>query len=64
MLSCSTSKISRIETGQTGASQRDVGQIVALYPMSDAERDDLLIVARHTRQRGWWQPYGSVLIGA
>jgi len=63
-LRCSASKISRIETGQTGASPRDVKDMLSLYNVSEAELEDLMEVAHQTRQRGWWQPYGSVLVGA
>jgi transcriptional regulator with XRE-family HTH domain len=63
-LDCSASKISRLETGQTGASPRDVRDMLALYQVGPAELEDLMAVARETRQRGWWQPYGSVLTGA
>ena len=63
-LDCSASKISRLETGQTGSSPRDVRDMLALYGVGDAELEELLTVARETRQRGWWQPYGSILTGA
>ena len=63
-LDCSASKISRLETGQTGASPRDVRDMLTLYQVGIAELEDLMAVARETRQRGWWQPYGSVLTGA
>lgn len=63
-LDCSASKISRVETGQTGSSPRDVRDMLALYGVDGAELEELLAVARETRQRGWWQPYGSVLTGA
>ena len=63
-LDCSASKISRLETGQTGSSPRDVRDMLALYQVGEQELEDLMAVARETRQRGWWQPYGSVLTGA
>jgi transcriptional regulator with XRE-family HTH domain len=63
-LDCSASKISRLETGQTGSNPRDVRDMLALYGVGDTEMDELLAVARETRQRGWWQPYGSILTGA
>jgi transcriptional regulator with XRE-family HTH domain len=63
-LECSASKISRLENGQTGASPRDVRDMLALYRVAEAECEELMAVARQTRQRGWWQPYGSVLTGA
>ena len=63
-LECSASKISRLETGQTGSSPRDVRDILAIYGVGESELESLLEVARETRQRGWWQPYGSVLTSA
>ena len=63
-LECSASKISRLETGQTGSSPRDVRDILAIYQVGESELESLLEVARETRQRGWWQPYGSVLTSA
>lgn len=63
-LDCSASKISRLETGQTGASPRDVRDMLMIYQVGDAELDELMEVARATRQRGWWQPYGAVLSSA
>lgn len=63
-LECSTSKISRLETGQTGASPRDVRDMLKLYDVRPDELDDLLQVAREARQKGWWQPYGALLNGA
>lgn len=63
-LDCSTSKISRIETGQIGVSIRDVREMLLLYGVSEAELEGLMEMARQTRQQGWWQPYGSVLTSA
>jgi transcriptional regulator with XRE-family HTH domain len=63
-LDCSASKISRLETGQTGSSPRDVRDMLTLYGVGETELEELLTVARETRQRGWWQPYGSILTGA
>jgi transcriptional regulator with XRE-family HTH domain len=63
-MDCSASKISRLETGQTGASPRDVRDMLVLYNVGQPELDDLMDVARETRQRGWWRPYGSILTGA
>ncbi len=63
-LDCSASKISRLETGRSGASPRDVRDMLSIYRVAEAEIEDLLEIARETRQRGWWQPFGSVLIGA
>jgi transcriptional regulator with XRE-family HTH domain len=63
-MDCSASKISRLETGQTGSSPRDVRDILALYEVGPAELEELLEVAKETRQRGWWQQQGAVLTSA
>jgi transcriptional regulator with XRE-family HTH domain len=63
-LEFSASKVSRIETGQTGASAADVQSMLTLYGVGGAQADDLVQVAREARQRGWWLRYGHVLTGA
>lgn len=57
-LLCSPSKISRIETGQRGATLRDVRDLCDLYGVTDPdERDRLMTLAREGKQQGWWQSY-------
>ncbi len=63
-LECSSSKISRIETGHIGASPRDVRDLLAIYGVDGEAADELVQVAREARQKGWWHAYGSVLTGA
>jgi transcriptional regulator with XRE-family HTH domain len=63
-LECSASKISRIETGQTGATPRDAHDMAAVYGVPAEEADRQLRFAREARQKGWWQLYGAVLTGA
>jgi transcriptional regulator with XRE-family HTH domain len=54
----SPTKLSRIETGQSGASQRDIRDLCDLYEVTDpAERERLMLLAREGKQRGWWQDY-------
>lgn len=64
-LECSTSKISRLETGKGLPKQRDVRDLALLYG-KDAERelDRLLRWAREGAQEGWWQEYTKGLGGA
>ena len=52
----STSKLSRLETGQRGASARDVRDLCDLYEVDDEQRQHLLELAREGKQRAWWQP--------
>ena len=57
-LECSASKISRIETGQRGATPRDVRDLCDLYGVTNqAERERLVGLAREGKQQGWWQSY-------
>lgn len=63
-LRCSPSKISRLETGRTGASAADVRAVLALCRVDAAEIEALVEIAEHTGQRPWWSSYGSVLTGA
>jgi hypothetical protein len=63
-LECSSSKISRIETGHTGVTPRDVRDMLAVYGLAGPAADDLVQVARDARQKGWWHLYGTVLTGA
>ena len=61
-LGCSQSKISRVETGKSPVSVRDVRDLLGLYGVTDEEqRERLLGLARESRQRGWWAEFGSWL---
>jgi transcriptional regulator with XRE-family HTH domain len=63
-LECSASKISRIETGHTSATPRDVRDMLEIYGVVGPESDELVQIAREARQKGWWHPYSTVLTGA
>ncbi|WP_169982099.1 helix-turn-helix transcriptional regulator [Microbispora sp. H10836] len=56
-LLCSVTKISRLETGQRGASLRDVRDLCQIYGVGESERDSLMNLAREARQPGWWQEW-------
>ena len=60
VLECSQSKVSRIETGQVSATPRDVRDMLALYRVSDAQREAMVQIAREARQAGWWQKFVDV----
>jgi transcriptional regulator with XRE-family HTH domain len=56
------SKISRLERGRSGAKQRDVADLLTLYGVTDeAEREELLALARQAGTPGWWQQYNDVV---
>jgi transcriptional regulator with XRE-family HTH domain len=58
-LLCSPSKVSRMETGQRGATARDVRDLCDLYDVTDpVERERLMTLARESKQQGWWQSFG------
>ncbi len=63
-LGCSTSKVSRIETGHTSASPSDVQHILDIYGVGESIKAELVQIAREARQKGWWHPYSTVLTGA
>jgi transcriptional regulator with XRE-family HTH domain len=57
-LLCSPSKVSRMETGQRGATQRDIRDLCDLYGVADtAQRDHLMTLVREGKQQGWWQSF-------
>ena len=57
-LMCSTSKVSRMETGHGIATPRDIRDLCNLYQVTDrAERDRLMTLARRSKEQAWWQSY-------
>ena len=63
-MECSASKVSRIETGQSGVSSREIRKILAAYEVDGLKGEELVEMAREAKQRGWWQLYGTVLTSA
>ena len=61
-LLCSPSKVSRMETGQRGATARDIRDLCRLYGVTDpAEQDRLMTLAKEGKQQGWWQSFAVPL---
>ena len=57
-LLCSPSKVSRMETGQRGATQRDVRDLCRLYGVTDETQAAYLMdLVREGKQQAWWQSY-------
>src|SRR5689334_21582026 len=56
-LGCSTSKVSRIETGHTGAAPRDVNDILDIYGVPESVKREIVQIAREAKQKGWWHPF-------
>jgi transcriptional regulator with XRE-family HTH domain len=63
-LECSQSKISRIETGHTSVTVRDVRDMLTIYQATELEIEELSDLARDARQKAWWHPYTQVLSSA
>ena len=62
MLLCSPSKVSRMETGQRGATPRDVRDLSRIYGVTDdAQVSAMMQMAREGKQQGWWQSYSVPL---
>jgi transcriptional regulator with XRE-family HTH domain len=60
MIETSPSTISRIETAQVGVRTRDVKALLEIYKVKEARRDELLELARRSRQQPWWYEYREV----
>ncbi len=57
----SASKISRVELGRVGFKERDVADLLTLYGVTDeAQRSQLLDLAREANEPTWWQVYGDI----
>ncbi len=58
----SRSKISRIEHGRVGFKERDVGDLLTLYGVTDEQmRASMLALARQANTPGWWAKYTDIL---
>jgi transcriptional regulator with XRE-family HTH domain len=54
-LGVSASKISRIETGNSGMQVEDVAALLDFYQVPDSKREELLDLLRRGNQKGWWE---------
>jgi transcriptional regulator with XRE-family HTH domain len=59
-LEISASTVSRMETAQVGVRPRDLRFLLDTYKITEAERDQLLQIARERRQQRWWQEYADL----
>jgi transcriptional regulator with XRE-family HTH domain len=60
-LEWSTTKIWRIETGQTSLRSLDVEAICRAYGAKTDMTQALMGLAKETKARGWWQAYGDAV---
>jgi transcriptional regulator with XRE-family HTH domain len=59
-LEISASTVSRMETAQVGVRPRDLRFLLDMYQVSEAERDQLLQIARERRRQRWWREYADL----
>ncbi|HUN37599.1 MAG TPA: helix-turn-helix transcriptional regulator [Trebonia sp.] len=57
----SESKISRIELGRNAIREIDVLDLLTLYGVNPAEREQLLTIAEQANRPGWWHRYNDIL---
>ncbi len=58
----SRSKISRLEHGRVSFKERDVGDLLTLYGVTDTDRrTHMLALARQANNQGWWAKFDDVL---
>jgi hypothetical protein len=57
----SGSKISRLELGRVSFKERDVADLLDLYRVSGAQRDQLLQLTHEANATPWWQKYREVV---
>ncbi|HEY3607214.1 MAG TPA: helix-turn-helix transcriptional regulator [Pseudonocardiaceae bacterium] len=63
-LTCSASKISRIETGHVSVTPRDTREMLKLYGVEPEQLEALVQLAKEARKKGWWHSYSEVFTGA
>ncbi|TDB75433.1 XRE family transcriptional regulator [Micromonospora sp. KC723] len=57
----SHSRLSRIETGQSGIRAPDLKTLLEVYQVPPDEQAAMVTLARESRQRGWWRGYGDAV---
>jgi transcriptional regulator with XRE-family HTH domain len=60
-LGWSRSKISRIETAQSGIKPPDLRAFLDLFEITGDHREALMALNRNSRKRGWWDAYREAL---
>ena len=60
-LGMSPSKVSRLETGNSGLQVEDVAALLGLYQVPATRREELIDLVRRAEERGWWQRQGAGL---
>ncbi|MEU4230753.1 helix-turn-helix transcriptional regulator [Nonomuraea sp. NPDC026600] len=60
-LEVAQSSVSRIESGRRGIKASDLRLLLDIYGVDGEKVEELLTLARQSRQRGWWHTYGDVV---
>lgn len=60
-LECSPAKISRMETGVVGVRIQDLRVIAGLIELEPAAQEDMIVLVRQARSRGWWQEFADIV---
>lgn len=63
-LGWSESKLSRIETANSGIRTSDLERLLGVYGVDGGEAERLTALAGQSRQRAWWEVYGDALPNA
>jgi transcriptional regulator with XRE-family HTH domain len=60
-LGWSSSKLSRMEIGRNPPSPADLAKLLDRYGVTDqARRDELAVLLREAKRKGWWQIYSDI----
>ncbi|GAB3286432.1 helix-turn-helix domain-containing protein [Parasphingorhabdus pacifica] len=61
-LEWSSAKVSNVETARVSSHPNDIKLLLDLYAVHDEDqRERLLQLCRESRERGWWQEFGSAV---
>src|SRR5438477_4662138 len=60
-LGWSESKLSRIETANSGVRRNDLERLLDTYDIGEPERARIIALASQAEQRNWWEAYGNAL---
>lgn len=55
------SKVSRIEAREQSVSVTDAHALASFYGVDPEERDLLVMLARDSKKKGWWQSFGDLI---
>jgi transcriptional regulator with XRE-family HTH domain len=59
-LMCSPAKVSRMETGARRPVLRDIRELCSIYSLDEKISDELMQLARQSREPAWWNKYDEI----